>query len=238
MSNDEGENLDFTEFDLPEEDILQPGDDLLEPADDLLQPADDLLEPADDLLQPADGPLEPADDLLQPADDLLQPADEDAFQPGALAETAAFEDLAVAAPTLARDEATEDAEAEPKEKRFGLPDYLVWAVVALSCVGLVVVDYMIYGKYGGSSLLFLGFLSALWLVLTSIPLMLCMGRRKATVYDYLLAISLTGIVVGVFCLLMELVTYGGDITAEEAKQRQQVMAPAAQSAPASTTAAA
>jgi hypothetical protein len=217
VSNDEGENLDFSELDLPEEDMLQPGDDMLQPGDDMLQPGDD---------------------MLQPADDMLQPADEGVAEPEALAETAAFEDIEVAAPTDAEKKTGDEDEAKPEEKRFGLPDYLVWAVVALSCVGLVLVDVWLYRKYGGSSLLFLGFISALWLILTSIPLMLGMGRRKATVYDYLLAVSLTGIVVGVFCLLMELVNYGGDITAEEAKQRQQVMAPAAQSAPASTTAAA
>ena len=219
MSNDEGENLDFNEFDATGDDMLQPTDDMLQPAEEMLQPAEEMLEPGDELFQPAE--VEPADDVLQPE---------------SLAETAAFDDLAPALVSDAGDETKDDTETEPeKAKRFGLPDYLAWALVVVSCAGLIAVDVWIYRKYGGESHLFLGFVSALWLTLTAIPLLLILGRRKVTIFDYVLALTLTGIVVGIFCLLMELVSYGGDITAEEAKQR--VMAPAVQSAPARTTAA-
>ena len=121
MSNLEGENPEFEEFDLSAEDLSQPEGEPRKPdesdqtllfegaGEDMLQPSDDMLQPGEDMLQPGEEGLESglADETVLPADETPQ-----------LAEADGLADLGVAEPAAVEEKAEEEPEEEEKEPGF------------------------------------------------------------------------------------------------------------------------
>lgn len=147
------------------------------------------------------------------------------------------------------DDAAEEEEEEKEEEEVaapvanmkstkegpGLVGYAVWAICGLSCVCLAAANVKIFMDHESQAVIFLVFMNLIWLMGTAIPFLLWVGRKTINTYVVMLGLSLAGVLIAVGFLLMELVTYGGDIKAKGGPQARHA-APAAQSSAANTRA--
>jgi cation transport ATPase len=222
VSKADGDNFEPLDFDLPD-------DDLTEPAEELDAAGEAELESVDE------SALSEEPGLDQGLDDFEEPsASEDeareiASKPGKKKKEKKKKEK--------NPKTKKPREKKPEQVSQEAPDLAtlaVWVVCGLSCLGVLVADVVILSSRGGSSIVFIILLTTIWLMGTAIPFLLWKSRRTNNAYVVFLGISLAGILVANILLLLELATYGGDISAKGAQSTH--IAPAVQSAPANTTA--
>lgn len=97
---------------------------------------------------------------------------------------------------------------EPGEG-FGTAGLAVFAACGISVLLLLVLDVMVFMKWG---ILLMLFMNAFWLLATAIPLMMWLGRKRLNFYEVMLGIALAAIIIAVALLLAELANYGGEAT--------------------------
>ncbi len=215
MSNADGENLDPDGFDLEGDEFEIAGDDMLASDDESAAAGDDLA-PVDDGLNSEEAVVEEG---LEDLDSLEPVLSEEASEEE--------EDEEEAAAPVAKMKSTKEGP--------GPVGYAVWAICGLSCVCLAAANVMVFLDHGSQGIIFLVFMNLLWLMGTSIPFLLWVGRKANNMYVVMLGLSLAGVLIAIGFLLMELVTYGGDIKAKSAPQARHVV-PAIQSSAANTKA--
>jgi len=243
VSGEDGKDFDPNELQTPGGDFELPGEetsdaDQTDPLAELGQPEEFPADALADLGGPDQASPEPLADLGQPVDQLPegpQPlADLDAAAAAedsslaALAGEAGLTDLGAASDqTEPLEEPAEEPAAakkgrkkgkkkekkkrERKEKAsLGWVGFAVYGICGLSILLLLVLDVTVMRKWG---LLLMGLMNLFWLVGTLIPFLLWMGRKTLNFFEVMLALSLAGILVALALLLLELVSYGGNVHA-------------------------
>lgn len=152
----------------------------------------------------------------EPLADFDSPAPE-AGDEGAFEEISAASDDLESFPEELSDQADEDdlgiseeeeeTEAEPKEG-IGLTGLAVFAFCGLSVILLLVLDAMVFLGWG---MLFMLFMNVFWLMATSIPFIMWMGRKTLNFQEVMLGLSLAAIIIAVSLLLVEMVDYEGEV---------------------------
>ena len=107
-----------------------------------------------------------------------------------------------------RKEKAEKPVGEPGEG-FGMAGLAVFGACGLSVLLLLVLDVMVFMKWG---ILFMLFMNGFWLLATAIPLIMWLGRKRLNFYEVMLGIALAAIILAVALLLAELANYGGEAT--------------------------
>ena len=158
---------------------------------------------------PDDG--EPLEDFDSPA---LESGDEGVFEgisaesddleslPEELSDQADEDDLG-----MSEEEEEEETEAASKEG-IGLTGLAVFAFCGLSVILLLVLDAMVFLGWG---MLFMLFMNVFWLMATSIPFIMWMGRKTLNFQEVMLGLSLAAIIIAVSLLLVEMVDYEGEV---------------------------
>jgi hypothetical protein len=110
-----------------------------------------------------------------------------------------------------------EAEAVDKKKKptrvsgegVGMAGLAVFGFCGLSVFLLFALDAMVFMSWG---FFFMLFMNIFWLMATAIPLIMWLGRKRLNFYEILLGISLAAIIIAVALLLAEFAEYEGEAT--------------------------
>ncbi len=199
MSNADGKQPDFDDFNLP-------GD---EPPLENLDGLD---------LPDASDPMSSLEELDLPEGGDLPPVSSPESAAEGVEEVAAVEETADEPATGKKKRKSKGAgkKKERKEKParvagegVGPAGIATFAVCGLSVLGLLAMDAMVFKDWG---ILFMILVNVFWLMATAIPLIMWLGRKRLNFYEVMLGIALAGIIIAVMLLLGELARYGGETT--------------------------
>lgn len=195
MSNADGKQPDPNELNLPGEDEQFGGlEDLDLPGTDGPDPLGDF----GDLNLPDAG--DPLDDQGQTGANELEPLVDEGLE-----QVAAESQVEQSKPEKAQRD--ERRKREPREG-VGMAGLAVFGVCGLSILLLLVLDAMVFLSWG---FLFMLLMNVFWLMATTIPFIMWMGRKTLNFYEVVLGLSLAGIIIAVALLLVEMVDYEGEV---------------------------